>query len=488
MSKNDILLSLNAAIIANNSQEIVSICSKDFTMINSFPGERRISPIMLASANKNVTPKTLELMLKCGVQAHPSWLNATSYRIVSSPLIEAVKSYSLDKIKLLISYHAPVNYCSKNLTTALFSAVGLENDPFLQAKIVKLLLEHGAKDSLFMTNEQGQTPFLAACLRNKVEVIKVFCTLPKEELAGIVNQLLSDGSHPLCNISDVETIKLLVEKGATPDQMSKLKMVINATTLADSSLLKYCLSICKPDLLNYKINDTSITALESAVLSNRLENVELLLKQGVIISADIISIAVNVGNYKICHTLLKSGGRIYVNTVNECGFSVLHQAVFMGNWKLVSLLVDEGADVNYQHQETNKTALHIAIFRMNKYDDLTTLQSVKALIACGANINLPDSLDSTVCDYVSRLKVHYILDLLKIVQEADKSFAANEACYEIPENNMIELQNILHSRYRHINPYKTFVVKKYELAEPYNDVEDNNDLDFSGDLETMEDF
>lgn len=71
------------------------------------------------------------------------------------------------------------------------------------------------------------------------------------------------------------------------------------------------------------------------------------------------------------------------------GWSALQIAANAGRLDVVKLMVDKGADLNYQHPISKNTALHMAAF--SNYSDI-----VKYLSAKGADINIKMRADVSI--------------------------------------------------------------------------------------------
>ena len=68
----------------------------------------------------------------------------------------------------------------------------------------------------------------------------------------------------------------------------------------------------------------------------------------------------------------------------------LHSAAFHGHWQLCQFLVENGADVNHQLQDTGETPLHAAVCKANRpiYDHILAI-----LLAAGADPNRTTKAD-----------------------------------------------------------------------------------------------
>lgn len=112
----------------------------------------------------------------------------------------------------------------------------------------------------------------------------------------------------------------------------------------------------------------TLICLATASLSNAMTDDE----------ASLFTDAVKSGDVKVVKKFLDAGAN-----VNEKFFAwePLQMAANKNQLEVIKLLIERGADLNYQHPLTKMTALHFAAYNGNK-------DMVNYLIAKGANKNL----------------------------------------------------------------------------------------------------
>ena len=89
-----------------------------------------------------------------------------------------------------------------------------------------------------------------------------------------------------------------------------------------------------------------------------------------------------------------------INTLNDIGVSPLHVAVINGNFEIIQLLLNHGANPNIKSLKKKQTPLHLAyIFKC-----LLSDQIINLLINNQANPNLEDINNKKPCEYSFKYK------------------------------------------------------------------------------------
>ncbi|EAY17358.1 ankyrin repeat protein, putative [Trichomonas vaginalis G3] len=146
------------------------------------------------------------------------------------------------------------------------------------------------------------------------------------------------------------------------------------------SLCEYLLS----QGVDFRSKDEARSALFSALRSNRLEFVNLLISLGADIKAQnnydqtpLVS-AVESNNIKIIELLISHGAEI--NVANKWGIYPIQKAIARQNKEIVELLISHGADINVKFRN-GSYPIHDALCEKN-------IDIVKLLISHGADVNL----------------------------------------------------------------------------------------------------
>ena len=145
------------------------------------------------------------------------------------------------------------------------------------------------------------------------------------------------------------------------------------------------------------------TPLRMAVLENRAEMIELLIKNGADIksedSAVSLETAVESEYIEVVKTLLAHG--VSVNTkVNN--YSLLQRACTMGSFKIVDLLIEKGAHVNYEAYGRLVPLMYTvdAVLENKKPERISEyIAIVNLLLKNGADINKGAIIEQGICTW-----------------------------------------------------------------------------------------
>ncbi|MCB9228206.1 MAG: ankyrin repeat domain-containing protein [Deltaproteobacteria bacterium] len=237
-------------------------------------------------------------------------------------LVEAVRWFSAESIKLLIDRGAKVNLPDNQGTLPLVLAAGESK------RVVKLLIDHGA--NVHLADGEGRTPLFPALEWGQAEIIELLI-----EAGADVNQVVSGGVSPLA-LAIAEKKKriteLLIDRGANVNQADK----------------------------------DGVPLLSQAVRDNDTELVELLIEAG----ADVNQINEENGQSPLhCAAFLRFKGAegivkrlidrgANVNRADKAGRTPLHISLTSGGYfdecasvGVVKALLDAGAEVNRPDKE-----------------------------------------------------------------------------------------------------------------------------------------
>lgn len=118
----------------------------------------------------------------------------------------------------------------------------------------------------------------------------------------------------------------------------------------------------------------------------------------------ILNIAIKHKNVDCVRVLIESGAD--VNLINGIGETPLHYAADTGDNDIIKLLLEHGANINYQSVNLKHTALHVATFR--RYNEW-----VELLIDQNADIGLLDSAHKSAEDIAMEKGYKDLINIFK---------------------------------------------------------------------------
>jgi len=274
-------------------------------------------------------------------------------------LFDAISSQDLAKVKKLIELGVDVNSRNENEQTALMCA-SQSGD----INIVKYLVEHGA--DIHFNN--GKDTALS-------------CALEHDNNA-IANHLI--GLH--AGISFYNITKHRIKHGASIDIVDdRMGTVLRqASKRGDIAIVKYLIGHGSDSTA---IDDCGVPLIEYAALNGNKEVVEYLLQKGVDVSNNnTLSYAIRHDWIDVVEQLLKKGANLKSfekrNAFQRIN-SPIREAIISNNIEMVSLLLDNGVDVNTSCN--NETLLSVAV------EDSKYLDILNFLIKKGAKPNMNES-------------------------------------------------------------------------------------------------
>lgn len=257
-------------------------------------------------------------------------------------------------VELLIEkgVHKKSRYSSdihKNMTPLHFAVSWRKKDIVLLLLKNKVNVDEGAK-----SENQHYSPLYEAVVNNDKEIASILI-----ENGANLNYDNGRGNTALmwtCLIEDKDMASFLIKKGAdvnyivyfTPSNEYKADLIKEGI---DKKYLDY-------------LKSGTVTPLSRSIDSNKEEMVSFLIENG----AD-VNLAVSINN-------------------EEYSYTMLQKAIYNGNKKIVSLVLDAGAKINDNYQNRG-TALITAVDTQN-YDS----EIVSLLIERGADVNLESAFNS----------------------------------------------------------------------------------------------
>lgn len=354
----------------NNKVEILKLLLKYGIDLKKVPD----GGAKMCHANNSESYEMTKLLLSYGVD-----FNSIGYDGFNA-LNWAAQNNNLKCLKLFVSYGVDLNpqyniggHEISGFTPLHFAVFW--NNP----EMVDYLLQNNADRKV--TDHQWRSPkSLAQKLKHK-EILEVFKKKYKEPSQESLDTALAEAVEN----NDYGQVKAMVKRGANVngrDPIHKEYIIVSAAYM-DKKILSFLLeSGANPDLTS---ND--FTALQMAVYFNKKDNVELLLQAGANANLqDGLGTPLNhLGaiyhqkdefikewrpkkktvpeicddEIEIVKLLLKY--KIDINKQDKVALrTALHNAAFWGNYKLVKLLLDNGADKSIK-DKINKTPLDLAI-------------------------------------------------------------------------------------------------------------------------------
>lgn len=279
-------------------------------------------------------------------------------------------------------------------------------------KIVELLLKSGYDKNARVSG--GYTPLIEAAFRNRVECVKLLL----DNGADYTCRNYYDET-PLDNASEygnVECIKILVDRGsdinavggismtaldhaAAKNKLESVKCLLSYDSVCDitkTNSLHWALKKGNEDCAEFLINNgadirahynTDLSSIHLAAQSNSLKMIELLLSRGLNVNAATLNgrkplhCAVQYSKMESVVFLLENGAKVSCSSGETCQ-PVIHEAAKQGNIKILQLIIDHGADVNFIHE--GYSALYAALKKRNT-------DGAILLVNSGADVNVKTS-------------------------------------------------------------------------------------------------
>ncbi|MFV1011229.1 ankyrin repeat domain-containing protein [Wolbachia endosymbiont of Nasonia vitripennis] len=135
------------------------------------------------------------------------------------------------------------------------------------------------------------------------------------------------------------------------------------------------------------------------VILNRFKNTEA--EGRIIFSSKLLHYAIHLAPESKAAEVIVNRKVVDINSIDNSGIAPLHYAVARDNFKLISLLIENGANVDVQDERHGRTALHWAAYH-DKFE------IVKLLVNKGADWNIKDRDGKTALDLVGTKSLYLV--------------------------------------------------------------------------------
>lgn len=329
-------------------------------------------PTYLAAKNNSVK------MLKF-LESRGGYLNGINKKN-ENPLLAAIENSSLDAVKYLIESGCSVNEVSSDKIYLIMRAIKYSNYPENKVgkEIAKVLLEDESIDvncTIDTLNDYFDNiyAFSPLSIATDLDVLKLLI-----DKGADVNMKSNMGTTALMNTLDVKKVEFLLENGANLNEVDNdddnaltniLRIfnegipIIGLTYINEDNISLIAKLLIEKGIDTKVVNNDGYDAFLYSVELNLKDLTELLIEKGVDIKRknkmgeNALLLSAKAGNYDISKLLIEKG--LKVNTVNNEGITPLMQAALSDNIELVKLLIEKGADLGAKNS-SGATALEIA--------------------------------------------------------------------------------------------------------------------------------
>lgn len=353
-----------------DSQKIVEAMLDSGEDVNIMLGDE--FPTYLAAKNNSV--KMLKFLKSRG-----GYLDGINKKD-ESPLLAAIENSSLDAVKYLIENGCSVNEASSDKIYLIMRAIKYSNYPENKdgKEIAKELLKNedinvNCKTNIPNDYFDNMYAFSPLSIATDLDVLKLLI-----DKGADVNMKSNMGTTALMNTLDVKKVEFLLENGANLNEVDNdddnaltniLRIfnegipIIGLTYINEDNISLIAKLLIEKGIDTKVVNNDGYDAFLYSVELNLKDLTELLIEKGVDIKRknkmgeNALLLSAKAGNYDISKLLIEKG--LKVNTVNNEGITPLMQAALSDNIELVKLLIEKGADLGAKNS-SGATALEIA--------------------------------------------------------------------------------------------------------------------------------
>ncbi|XP_058809984.1 ankyrin-2-like isoform X2 [Phymastichus coffea] len=320
-----------------------------------------------------------------------------------TPLHIACSNAKIKAIEILLTYNADPSVKSARQITPLRLALQSNNE-----KIIQIILSHPTSKRNNPMDNKGLTYFHIVCLRGMIETARdyIHCGVNLDEPVHPFAQKYS-GYTPL-HIAVYKKNRQMVDlilghwtkintrnrEGATALHLTCIPRAGYADIAA-----KLLLYGADPDVRN----NLGFTLVELAIKYNKTNILDVAFKykaspnlmSPMIMNYRPLELAIAWQREKIVGVLLKNGASVHFTSLE--GGTLIHQTIQLVQAKehyyarIFTQLMEHGCDLNTTDC-SGRTALHHAYWPVN-------LAALKALLRCGANIDVEDRSGRTIVSY-----------------------------------------------------------------------------------------
>ena len=316
--------------------------------------------LLLSLAARSSSPQMVELLIKSGTNINV--LDESG----NAPIHWAVIGEHLDVLNCLIENGADINFRNKDLRLALHLAIYNQN-----SEIINLLLNKGSEIDIYASVMLGKIDIINKFINEGFDVNKPYTNLGEYPIADAIHFqqidtikfLLQVGAnintvltrsgdyvlHLYGAVKNIEIFNLLVSSRA--DIHSKNNRGYTPLHVAArSSCFDTVKKLVEMGADINAIGENGNTPLWEAAYSQNQQTIEYLLLSGANVNVigelgktPLIAAQHRRGGLAAAQTLVAHGAD--VNAVDQRGISAIHIATAQGNYELVRLLIDHGANI-----------------------------------------------------------------------------------------------------------------------------------------------
>ncbi|KAF5025948.1 hypothetical protein F66182_1983 [Fusarium sp. NRRL 66182] len=283
----------------------------------------------------------------------------------------AASAGRLDMVSILLDHGADPNLRNGRYSSSSSLQLAALND---HKEIMMELLKRGAGP--YPENTKETSTFHVACRQGWLDVMETFLEIV-DDVNELVNFEWGWAGTPLRQAASggkLDAVEYLIKKGANPDyklhsRISNGQTIVHAAAAGGNvQVLDYVLKVA---------TDTSLevcdlekrTPLWCACLEGRENMVEYLLEKGasteVVIKngETILPVIVCGGSDKILRLVLEKNPSLDIDPLLDGGETPLLWAVIRGHAKVVSVLLERGADINRKSKDGNAPVFGAIYYR-----------------------------------------------------------------------------------------------------------------------------